>query len=731
MEPDGTAIRRASHAFDLVVAPQSIPPGHGIIGQAIADARPHVVSVPPDYVTVRSSLGHRRPSQVVVVPATDGESTRAVLEFGFFGKARPEALRLFERIAEPVAVAVRTTSYRTKLQALLEETRRQAEELRAHDEELRSTNAELEERGRVMYETQRALEQQQIELEQSNDLLREQTTLLEQKNDELARAQDAVRLRSQEADHANRAKSEFLANMSHELRTPLNSSLILAKLLMENRDGNLNADQIRFAETIYSAGNDLLAMIDEILDLAKIEAGKLDLSVEDVAITSLRDEVLRTFEPVAADRHLHFDLRIAERIPHSIRTDRQRVAQILKNLLSNAFKFTDVGQVSLHIACDGDRFRFVVRDTGIGIPEAQLQAIFEAFQQADGTTMRRYGGTGLGLTISRDLARILGGEIGVTSAPGSGSTFTLDLPRALLTPGARTQAATFEANVPEPKAPLARTTVSRRPAAEDGASPPPRQRSILVIEDDTAFAAIVADLARELQFHANVAATAEDAIQLAVQQPPDGIVLDMKLPDHSGLSVLDRLKRDPRTRHIPVHVISVNDYTRAALEMGAIGYMLKPVEREQIKAALHKLEAKFSSTARRLLVVEDDTPQRDAICQLLGGDGVEITAVGTVREALEQLRSIPLDCVVTDLALPDGSGHDLLQAMATDEAYSSPPVIVYTGRSLSADEEQRLRRYSQLDHHQGRALARAAARRGHAVPAPGRVASCRPSASAC
>ncbi|HET7545997.1 MAG TPA: ATP-binding protein, partial [Polyangiaceae bacterium] len=573
VEADGHATRRAAHAFDLGRAPETIARGQGIVGQAIADACCQVVSIPPDYVVVRSSLGYRRPSCVVAVPATEGESTRAVLELGFFGRVKPEALRLFERIAEPVAIAVRSTLYRTRLQDLLEETSRQAEELKAHEEELRTSNEELQERGRAMYETQRALEQQQAELEQSNQLLREQTSLLEQKNDELARAQELARLRTQEAEHANRAKSEFLANMSHELRTPLNSSLILAKLLMENRDGNLSSDQIRFAETIYSAGNDLLAMIDEILDLAKIEAGKLDLNIENVLVTSIRDEVERTFEPIAADRQLFFDLRIAERVPQTIVTDRQRLAQILKNLLSNAFKFTATGQVSFHVSCKGERFQFAIRDTGIGIPEQQLPTIFEAFRQADGTTMRRYGGTGLGLTISRDLARILGGEINVTSAPGKGSTFTLDLPIALMTAAENTK-------VLAPPAPAVRTTVSRKTPPEHSSSFSTRQRAILVIEDDAGFAAIVAELVRELEFHAMVVASAEEALELAQQQQPDGIVLDMKLPDHSGLSVLDRLKRDPRTRHIPVHVISVSDYTRVALEMGAIGYMLKPVERE-------------------------------------------------------------------------------------------------------------------------------------------------------
>jgi CheY-like chemotaxis protein len=694
VEAGGAALRRAAHAFDLSAAPDKIERGEGLVGQAMLEPMLRVVSVPPSYVNVSSSLGRHPPSHVAVIPASDGEAVRAVLELGFFGRVGDDVTRLLERIGEPVAIAVRSATYRAKLQELLDETRQQASELKEHDEELRATNEELEERGRAMLETQRALEQQQAELEQSNQTLKEQTGLLEQKNDELARAHETVRLRSLEADHANRAKSEFLANMSHELRTPLNSSLILAKLLMEDREGNLNAQQIRYAETIYSAGNDLLSMIDEILNLAKIESGKLDLIVEDVPVTALRDEVLRTFEPIAADRQLHFEVRVFDSVPVSLRTDRQRVAQILKNLLSNAFKFTEKGQVSCHVKHEGERCQFIVRDSGIGIPQDQLHSIFEAFQQADGTTMRKYGGTGLGLTISRDLARLLGGEIHVVSAPGQGSTFTLDLP---ISPSA-SELRKLEPASPSEAAgapPVVAAAAAVAPGrGQQAALAPSARRTILVVEDDPRFAEIVVELVRELHFEARVATMAEDAIALATAQPPDGIVLDMKLPDHSGLSVLDRLKRDPRTRHIPVHVLSISDHTRTALEMGAVGYMLKPVERDQIKAALHKLEAKFTSTARRLLVVEDDLAQRDAICQLLGGEGVDIIAVGTVSEALEQLRGSALDCVVMDLTLPDGTGYDLLRAMASEDGLAFPSVVVYTGRSLSAEEEQGLRQYS-------------------------------------
>ena len=699
VESDGSAQRRASYAFDVESAPAKLAPGQGAVGQAVLQRQLRVLSVPPDYVTVSSSLGSRRPSRVVIVPAGDDKTVHAVLEFGFFRRVDAAALRLLARIAEPLAIGVRASTYRSRLQDLLEETRRQAEELQAHDEELRTANEELEERGRAMSSTQKKLEEQQAELEQSNEALRDQAHLLGQQNEELAEAHEAVRLKSEDADRANRAKSEFLANMSHELRTPLNSSLILAKLLTENRDGNLSGEQIRFAETIYSAGNDLLAMIDDILDLAKVEAGKVQLEFEDLRLASLAQELTRTFEPIARERGLNFTVELVD-VPPTFRSDEQRLSQILKNLLSNAFKFTSRGAVSLVISGDGSQCRFAVRDSGIGIASSQLGAIFEAFRQADGTTNRKYGGTGLGLSISRDLARLLGGEIYVTSVVEQGSTFTLALPLRVSAPSASGAQITASAPVAAPRLPAAREPAPPLPptskaASAERASGASRPSAILIIEDDPRFAEIVAGLARELDFEPTIAGSADEAMRLATAHAPDGIVLDMKLPDHSGLSVLDRLKRDPRTRHVPVHVISVENHTRTALEMGAIGYMLKPVERAQIKAALQKLEGQFTRSVRRLLVVEDDLVQREAICQLLGGSNVELVAVASVRDALRELRSSSFDCVVTDLALPDASGYDLLQTMATDDSYSFPSVVVYTGRSLSIEEEQRLRQYSQ------------------------------------
>ena len=693
VEPDGSARRRAGYAFDVVQAPEVVAAGQGLIGQAVTQTGPQIVEVPPDYVTVRSSLGARRPSVLVVVPARDGQQAQAVLELGFFRRLDRAAERLLERIAEPIAIAVRTAAYRDRLKDLLEETRRQAEEIKATDEELRATNEELEERGRVLVESQRKLEEQQVELEQGNQSLQDQARLLEHRNEELAEAHAAVRIKSDTADRANRAKSEFLANMSHELRTPLNSSLILAKLLSENRGGNLTAEQIKFAQTIYEAGNDLLSMIDDILDLAKIEAGKVDLRIDALPLARLRDDLTRTFEPIAAERGLRFEARLADGAPASIQTDAQRVGQILKNLLSNAFKFTKEGVVDLTVIGEGDTVRFTVHDTGIGIPEGQLGAIFEAFRQGDGTTSRKYGGTGLGLSISRDLARMLGGEINVTSAVGQGSTFTLTLP---VTPKAALAARpSVDAALPRiAPAPIASQPRPALPAVSEATAAAPNGRSILVVEDDPRFADIVVELARELRFEATIAGTAEGAMRAVAEHVPKGIILDIRLPDHSGLSVLEWLKRDPRTRHVPVHIISITDDMRPALEMGAIGYALKPIQREQIKTALERLEAQFTRSLRRLLVVEDDVAQREAICQLLGGDNVEIVAVGTVKAALEQLRAGSVDCVVLDLSLPDASGYDLLETMAMDRAYSFPSVVVYTGGSLSAADEQRLRKYS-------------------------------------
>jgi CheY-like chemotaxis protein/signal transduction histidine kinase len=693
-------------------------PGDGLAGQALKENRVLTVQdVPNNYLPVASTLGGANPTQLLVAPANDSGVVQAVVELGFFRAVQPADLELLRRAREAIGIAVRSSKDRTRLEELLEETQRQSEELQSQQEELRVANEELAEQSQVLKESQVRLESQQAELEQTNSQLEEQASILENQRDELQRAQVAISERAADLARSNQYKSEFLANMSHELRTPLNSSLILAKLLADNKPGTLNEEQVKFAQTIFGAGNDLLALINDILDLSKIESGKFEVQPESVGINHAVETLSRGFEPLARERRLTFTFTVDPGTPERLETDPQRLGQILKNLLSNAFKFTERGAISLRVStAPGDgQVAFAVQDSGIGIPPEQQEIIFEAFRQADGSTHRKYGGTGLGLSISRDLARLLGGDVTVQSEAGKGSVFTLTLPLqysgpAVIERSSQTGVSAVSALLlPEPP-PAARAPtlspafnfaqpplpIELRPSlvADDRARIAADSRIILIVEDDLRFAAILRDLARELGFLCVATQTAADALVAAHRFRVHAIVLDMNLPDRSGLDVLNDLKRSPSTRHIPVHAVSVADFSQEALSLGAVGYALKPVKREQLLTAFEKLEAKLQQGVRRVLVVEDDPRQRDSIRELLSSEGVEISDVATATEALERLKQMTFDCLVLDLSLPDLSGYEMLQRMAETDEVSFPPVIVYTGRSLTRDEEQRLRRFS-------------------------------------
>jgi len=690
----------------------AVRPGEGLVGQAIQARRVfHLRDVPEGYLPISSGLGQGTPRHLLVVPALVDGKVLAVVELGFLHAVHPSDLELLRRVSESIATSVRAANDRTRLEALLEETRRQAEELQAQQEELRVSNEEIEEQSRVLRDSQSRLEAQQAELEQTNAQLETQTRLLERQRDALAEAQASLTEKAAELERTSRYKSEFLANMSHELRTPLNSSLILAKLLADNKGGNLTPEQVKFAQTIASAGNDLLGLINDILDLSRIEAGKVDVQPEQVVLSRFVDEVSRPFSVLAREKHIAFSVRVEPGSPESVETDPQRLGQVLRNLLSNALKFTEQGEVSLRVHPAGvGRVAFSVRDTGIGIPAHLHSVIFEAFRQADGSTHRKYGGSGLGLSISRDLARLLGGDVSLESTPGAGSTFTLTLPSVF--PASAPTRATSAQPVPEPATvrsamgmmalppaegtPAARgpLTVSNAPVEDDRERLTPGARLILVVEDDARFAEILRDLCRELGFLCVVTDRGGTAYEAAIAYQPSAVLLDMNLPDQSGLMVLDQLKRDSRTRHIPVHVISVTDASREALERGAVGYALKPVRREQLMEAVRKLETKLTPGVQRVLVVEDDARQRESIQKLLESEDVVIEGVATAGEALERLRMTTYGCIVMDLNLPDLSGYELLEKMAELEDVSFPPVIVYTGRSLTRDEEQQLRRHS-------------------------------------
>jgi CheY-like chemotaxis protein/CHASE3 domain sensor protein len=709
IQPDGRFHRFATHALMPADAGQdTLAAGEGLLGQA-AKARKllHVRDVPPQYLSVRSSVGQASPLELVLAPAIVDGQVVALLELGFFRQVDATDLELLSKASESLAVNVRAAQDRTRLEDLLAETQRQAEELQTQQEELRVNNEELEQQGRMLKDSQAQMEEQQAELEQSNAQLETQTQLLENQKEALLHAQSQLVSKARELEEASRYKSEFLANMSHELRTPLNSTLILAKLLADNKEGNLTAEQIKFAQTISSAGNDLLTLINDVLDLAKIEAGMVEVSIEPMHIASTLEALIRPMKPMADQRGLSLTARALPGTPDYIDTDPLRFGQVIKNLLSNALKFTPQGEVSLQASVrDDGMLSFTVRDTGIGIPAHQHDMIFEAFRQADGSTHRKYGGTGLGLSISRDLARMLGGDITVQSIEGQGSAFTLTLPATTSASAVQAHAATLRTPAPVGLHRVDAPTATGHPDAHGAPSPhtapPPRgelpwpagSKSILVIEDDVRFAAILHDMSREMGFQCVLTHTAGEGLSAARQYQPSAIVLDMNLPDYSGLAVLDQLKRDPSTRHIPVHVVSVADYAQEALGRGAVGYALKPVKREELVQAFERLESKLSQSLRRVLVVEDDARQRESIRQLLSTGDVTITVVDCAQAALDALAQSTFDCMVMDLNLPDLSGYELLDKMATQEHVAFPPVIVYTGRSLSRDEEQHLRRYS-------------------------------------
>jgi CheY-like chemotaxis protein len=492
--------------------------------------------------------------------------------------------------------------------------------------------------------------------------------------------------------------------MSHELRTPLNSSLILAKLLADNPQGNLNEEQVKFAESIHTAGNDLLTLINDILDIAKVEAGKLEMRPETTPLASLAQGLKSMFDPLAQRKGLQLQVDLAEDLPPSIYTDRHRLEQVLRNLLANAVKFTDRGSVALRVTRSGEgRVSFEVRDSGIGIPASQHELIFEAFRQADGTSSRKYGGTGLGLSISRDLARLLGGDIAVDSTPGQGSTFTVVLPLeyraslaqepvAMLPPTATPSP--MRSSPPPAAAPAPAPRAAAAAFADDRERPDPSRRTVLVVEDDERFAAILFDLAHELGYRCLVALDAREATELVAQQLPDAVLLDILLPDETGLAVLEKLKADPRTRHLPVHILSGEDRVEPALQLGAIGYARKPATREQLQDVFSRLEEKLSQKVKRVLLVEDDPRQQQSVKALIGDGDVEIVAVAQGDEALRALNESVFDCMVIDLKLPDMTGQQLLERMAKGESKSFPPVIVYTGRNLTRDEEAELMRYS-------------------------------------
>lgn len=661
--------------------------------------------VPSSYWRISSALGSAVPSSLTMIPLLFQGRDLGVIELGSFEAIPSNQIALMDRMTETIAIGLSAAQSRASLQALLERTQQQSEELQAQQEELRTNNEELEQQAR-------ALESQQ--------------QVVSAKNRELETTQTELEEKARDLERSSQYKSEFLAKMSHELRTPLNGLMILSTLLIENKEKNLTEQQRQFARSINSAGNDLLTLINDILDLSKIEARKLTLRPETFTLGSLFASKRRTFEPQTSSKGLELVTELpAELSELRLHTDRQRLEQILRNFMSNAIKFTEKGSITLTASHDPAKntIKITATDTGIGIPKEKQGLIFEAFEQADSSVSRKYGGTGLGLTISRELAALLGGEISLESEEGKGSRFSVEIPVELSAEAQRAASPLASgASAPElsrgggsvlgstsalgasaaekaplqgmQDTPLISSDRIQRQARETLRSIPKDKKTILVVEDDHKFRASVVETIRSYNFEAIEAADGEVALAILNEHTPDAILLDIKLPGISGLGILEMIKQLPQLRHIPVHMISALEYQRNALRMGALGYLTKPVTMEKVKSALNRIENLLSRKLRRVLLIEDDERQNDAIAHLIAGADIEVIPAKTGKHAIELLKDESFDCIILDLTLPDVSGFDLLAELSSLNV-SLPPVVIYTGKDLTDAEESYLRRYSE------------------------------------
>lgn len=701
--------------------------GEGLVGQSALEKKDILISnVPDDYIKINSGLGESTPLNILVTPLLYEGNVKGIIELGSFKELTDLDLKFLNLTAENIAIAFHSAESRVELKRLLEESQQQSEELQTQQEELRVTNEELEEQTQALKKSEEELKKQQESLSKSNRDLEIQTKTLtekkeeiERKNNELEIARQEIEVKAEELELTSKYKSEFLANMSHELRTPLNSILILSKLMLENKGGNLNKKQIEFSQTINTSGSELLDLINEILDLSKIESGKMIINMEDVSLTQIPAYVKQNMQHIVDEKGIYLKVDIDKNLPDTIVTDRQRVEQVIKNLLSNAIKFTEKGGITVSIQRPSPSanlsrsglehnksIAISVSDTGIGIPEEKQRLIFEAFQQADGTTSRKFGGTGLGLSISREILKILGGEIQLQSKMGEGSTFTLYLPETTSIQEKEDDKKNIRQNeslekienvaddnfINDQKPKKIKQEIND--IRDDRINITKDDKIVLVVEDDLKFAKILFDFTREKGYKCLIANDGEAGLQMANQYLPSAIILDIKLPRMDGWTVMERLKNNTETRHIPVYFISGQDKKMEAMNMGAIGYLTKPVNTDDIDNVFSKIEDTISKDIKKLLVVEDDENMRKSIMELIGNGDVTITATDKGKNALELLHKEDFDCMVLDLGLSDISGIDLLQKFSADTKISDTPIIIYTGKELSKKEETSLRKYA-------------------------------------
>jgi len=680
----------------------------GLIGQAAADRRPILLKdVPPDFIRIGSGLGHAQPASVSILPALFEDEVKAVIELASFNEFNETHQNFLDQLMESVGIVLNTIAATMRTEGLLEQSQLLTTELQARQTELTRKQQELHATNE--------------ELQEKAQLLENEKKQVEGKNIEIEMARRAVEEKAEQLALTSKYKSEFLANMSHELRTPLNSLLILSKLLSDNAQGNLNDKQVEFARTINSAGSDLLNLINDILDLSKVESGTVTIEVGDMPMAHLKQHMERTFRQLASDKGLDFNVKFDPKLPETIRTDEKRLQQIVLNLLSNAFKFTSKGSVTLGVTCtdkgwspshpvlrDADRaIEIAVTDTGIGIPDDKQKLIFEAFQQADGTTSRKYGGTGLGLSISREIARLIGGELQVRSTPGEGSVFTLYVPLQAEPAGSAVEGSTARYDNSGAVVPSALPTGFE---VNDDREQLGKDPFVLIVEDDPTFATILLDAAHEAGLKGVVSTAGAGTLGMVRKLQPSAITLDLGLADIDGFVLLDLLKHDAETREIPIHVISGKDKTKSVIAMGAVGITEKPVERDDLVGLFATLRRETEGKPRRkrkpveaskpnrsipelagakVLIVDDDIRNIFSLTSVLESHEVEVLHAERGKDGILILEQTPgVDVALIDIMMPEMDGYETMQEIRKRSELGDLPLIAVTAKAMKGDRQK-------------------------------------------
>lgn len=679
----------------------NIRTGEGLVGQVARDGKRILVSeIPAGEWMVSFTAGGIRPRNMIAFPLFFDRKVKGVIELGSLESYTERDLEFFSSIAENIGIAINSIENRNKLQELLEETQAQTEELQAQHSEMESLNLELEAQAEKLQVSEEELKVQQEELQQTNLELEERSRSLEEKNQLILLRNLDIQKKADELAQATKYKSEFMANMSHELRTPLNSILLLSRLLAENKDDHLSGEKQEYARVIQNSGQGLLELIDEILDLSRIESGKLQLEHSIVSLEDIIEDMRMLFLPLAKDKGLELNFITEEGTPLQLETDKTRLEQILKNLLSNAFKFTPKGAITLRISASPGHNNFIdfsVKDSGIGIPEDKHQLVFEAFQQADGSTRRKYGGTGLGLSISRELAKLLGGEISLASAPDEGAEFRVTIPLFKMDPLPDTSPlvpAKEAAVVEKAEAPLLTLSGIPPEIPDDRNGLTVMDRSLLIVEDDPVFARSLLEFGRKKGYKVVVAVRGDAALGLAKTYRPRGILLDIQLPVKNGWEVMEELKKDPQTRHIPVHIISSFEVKNESLRKGAIDFISKPMAFESMDAIFEKIEYVRNRSSKKVLIVEDNTRHAEALSYFLSTHDLHTEITHTVAGSQLALLKKEVDCVILSREDAKEKTDETLDTIRQNKGLENIPIIVLTGKQISRGEEVRLRQYA-------------------------------------